>query len=42
MNVEDALQMCGAASVDFTGGEWCYAAKARALLASSPAKEPGE
>ena len=26
MNVEDALQMCGAASVDFTGGEWCYAA----------------
>lgn len=26
MNVEDALQMCGASSVDFTGGEWCYAA----------------
>lgn len=26
MNVEDALQMCSAPSLDFTGGEWCYAA----------------
>lgn len=30
MNIEDALQMCSAPSLDFTGGEWCYAANSLA------------